>query len=239
VSDVWVDIVNNRCDTADDLKFSGKELIAAVSRNKVCKSNNIETTLMSNPMGLYKAWYKRRNVENKLVTAVACYATSPNVLLTPPGGNSKWYEDSVSRLPRITGSTEEEKRRDKRCLPDEGLMPTATPASTQKMRRRQEAGLFAVTDDPELPRLSNTNDQVEDTPQETPPLQDQLASDAIRKQSWWESTNAFSLFGELRIDEDDEVAVDPNNSRVGSVKETRSTPCADTRALSTLPISSY
>jgi hypothetical protein len=34
-------------------------------------------------------------------------------------------------------------------------------------------------------------------------------------------------------------AVDPNNSRVGSVKETRSTPCADTRALSTLPISSY
>jgi hypothetical protein len=35
------------------------------------------------------------------------------------------------------------------------------------------------------------------------------------------------------------IAADPNNSGVGSVKETRSTPCADTRALSTLPLSSY
>jgi hypothetical protein len=122
-----------------------------------------------------------------------------------PGGNSKWCEDSVSLLSRIARSTEEEKRRDKRCSHDEGLMPTATSASTQKKRRRQEAGLFAVTDNPELARLSNTNDQeVEDTPQETP-LQDQLMSDAIRNQSWWESTNASSLFGELRIDEDVEV----------------------------------
>jgi hypothetical protein len=150
---------------------------------------------MTNPMGLCKAWCKRKNVDNKFVIVVAYYATRPNVLPTPPEGNSKWHEGGVSLLPRITRSTEEEKQRDKRCSPDEGLMPTATSASTQK-RRRQEGGLFAVTDNPELACLSNTNDQVEDTPQETP-LQDQVASDAIRHQSWWESTNAFSLFGEL------------------------------------------
>jgi DNA-nicking Smr family endonuclease len=83
-------------------------------------------------------------------------------------------------------------------LPDEGLMPNATSASTQKKRRRQEARLFAVTNNPELARLS-----------------DRLASDAIRNQSWWESTNAFSLFGELRIDEDDEV---PWNARAMAEK---------------------
>jgi hypothetical protein len=84
VSDVWADVVNNRCEAADDLKFSGKELIAAVSGNRVCKSNNTETTVMTNPMGLCKAWCKRKNVDNKFVTAVACHATSPDVLPTPP-----------------------------------------------------------------------------------------------------------------------------------------------------------
>jgi hypothetical protein len=46
VSDVWGDIINYCYDIADDLKSSSKELIAApVSRNKVCKSNDIETTV--------------------------------------------------------------------------------------------------------------------------------------------------------------------------------------------------
>ena len=58
VSDVWVDIINSLYVLSDDLKFSSKELVAAVARNKVYKSNNIESTAMTNPMGLYKAWFK-------------------------------------------------------------------------------------------------------------------------------------------------------------------------------------
>jgi hypothetical protein len=44
---------------------------------------------------------------------------------------------------------------------------------------------------------------------------------------------------EIKFRVTDPSAADPNNSGVGSVKETGSTPCADTRALSALPISSY
>ena len=58
VSDVWVDIINSLYDIPDDLQFTSKELIASVARNKVYKSNNIETTTMTNPMGVYKAWFK-------------------------------------------------------------------------------------------------------------------------------------------------------------------------------------
>jgi hypothetical protein len=73
VSDVWVDIVNNRYDIADGLKFSSKELIAAASRNKVCKSNNIETALMSNPMGFCKAcWCKRQEEHREQIGDCSC-----------------------------------------------------------------------------------------------------------------------------------------------------------------------
>ena len=65
VSDVWVDIINSLYDIPDDLQFTSKELIVAVSRNKVYKSNNIETTAMANPMGLYKAWFKSGRAQRR------------------------------------------------------------------------------------------------------------------------------------------------------------------------------
>ncbi len=71
VSDVWVDIINSLYDIPDDLRFTSKELVAAVSRSKVYKSNNIETTLMANPIGVYKAGFKTRNKEGKQRTIVS------------------------------------------------------------------------------------------------------------------------------------------------------------------------
>jgi hypothetical protein len=49
VLDIWVDIINSMYNIPDNLRFTSKELIASVARNKVYKSNNIETTKMVNP----------------------------------------------------------------------------------------------------------------------------------------------------------------------------------------------
>jgi hypothetical protein len=69
VSGIWVEIINSLYAISDDLKFSSKELIAAVARNKVCKSNNIETTaVMANPMGLYKASALRSRHVRRMVS---------------------------------------------------------------------------------------------------------------------------------------------------------------------------
>jgi hypothetical protein len=101
-SDVWVEIINSRYDLSDDLMFPGKELTAVIARIKVYKSTSIEITTMANQLGLYKAWTKKRDKDRKNSTIVAYYCTSPDTLLIPPGGNSKWYDDIVSLLPRIT-----------------------------------------------------------------------------------------------------------------------------------------
>ena len=98
-------------------------------------------------------------------------------------------------------------------------MPTTTLAPTQK-RRRGEAiirdggtGQFTSTGNPILPaRSSNTNEpRVE--PEEEPQEADDLASDRILNQSWWESNSDNSFFGELRVvpeeeEEEEEEALD-------------------------------
>jgi hypothetical protein len=180
-------------------------------------------------MGLYKAWFKTRKEDNKQTTIVAYYATSPNNLPTAPGGNSKWYYDMVSLLPRNARSTSTvEKQRDKRCLPEEGgSMPTATAPTQKKKSRREEpilrngaTGHFVTTDDPERamkqarPKGRVLRSRSKKPPQAETPLQEtsqsSSQSSAVEqppKTSWWDSTNAFSLFGE-RVDEDDEDAIE-------------------------------
>jgi hypothetical protein len=81
VADVWVDIINGHYDIPDDLQFTSKELNADIAINKVYKSNNIETTVMVNPMGLYKAWFNTcKDEEGKQTSIAGYYATSPNTL---------------------------------------------------------------------------------------------------------------------------------------------------------------
>jgi hypothetical protein len=215
VSDVWVDIINSTYDISEDLKFSSKELNAAVSRNKVYQSNNIETTMMANRMGLYKAWFKTRK-DDKQATVVGYYATSPNNLPTAPGGNSKWYYDMQSIPPRSTRSmstrstsTVEEQTTDEKSLPEEGSMPT-TASSTKKRRREVfmksgATGCFVAPNDPEkaMKQARLSRHEV--------PLQETYESTASEPQtipiSWWDSSNALCLFGE-QVDKNDEDAND-------------------------------
>jgi hypothetical protein len=204
---VWVDIINSRYVISDNLKFSGKELTAAISRNKMYKSTSIETTTMGNKLGLYKAWIKKFDKYLKNTTLVAYYCTTPNTLPMLPGGNSKWYDDLVSVLPsHNTHSTG-----GKQSLPmEQGSMPITTSAPTQKKRRGEViirnagTGQFSSTNNPVLARSTNTNGQrISDPEEETPQT---VQANPIP--SWWESTNAFSLFVELKIDDTEDDALD-------------------------------
>ena len=166
VVDLWVAIINSRYDLEEDLQFSGKELGAAISKNVAFKSHNIDSTAMTNPLGVYKAWKKKRDGNTKSFTLVAYYATAANVLPTPPGGNSIWYENVVSLVSKIsTRSSKEEEERRKRSLPGGELIPTTTSAPTQK-RRRGEAiirnggtGQFSSTSNPVLPARPTTSNE--------------------------------------------------------------------------------
>ena len=62
VASLWLDIIYSRYELVEDLQFSSKELQTAISRNKVFKSKNIETTVMPNPLGIYKCW---KNIATK------------------------------------------------------------------------------------------------------------------------------------------------------------------------------
>ena len=250
-SDVWVDIINSHYDISDDLKFSSAQLNRAVSRNAQYKSNLIETTAMTNPMGLYKASY--RGLKNgKKGIIVGYYATSPNTLPTVPGGNTKWYHGIDSLLPKETRSTRststEEKQQENLenlCLPEEAVVPTNRKRRREVIIRNGTDGTF-IQDDPERAmrqaRSSNTSNRKrradtsrsepsdepppllprEDTNQplasdEPPPLvpredtNQPLASE--EPISWWDSTNAFGLFGERALqDDDDEDANDDEDA---------------------------
>ena len=236
-SDVWVDIINSHYDISDDLKFSSAQLNTAVSRNAQFKSNLIETTTaVVSPMGLYKASYKVGK-EGKKVHVVGYYATSPNTLPTPPGGSTKWYHDIASLLPRETRSMSREENQlenlDDLRSPKEGSMSTMVP-TTRKRRgdviiRNGNDGTFTRTDDPQramkeacirveskqMPREEmNEESSASDEPQPFVPQEDtnQSAAADPPSTSWWDSTNAFSLFGERQEDDEDEDANDDEDA---------------------------
>jgi len=218
VSDVWVDVINCTYDISDDLQFSSKELNMAISRNKDYKSIHIDTTAMANPMGLYKAWFKTRKIGNgKQVTITAYYATSPNNLPTAPGGNSKWYYDMHSLLPRSTRSKGPTADNNESLPgePEEVLPPSAFASSAllTKKRRRDvlqrhgATGHFIPPNEPEKAmkqaRLSTNESAASDN--------ESAASEPptipISCLSWWASSDAFSLFAE-QINKNDEDAND-------------------------------
>jgi hypothetical protein len=194
VSDVWVDIINAHHDPPDDLKFTSKELNAAVARNPQHQSNLTETMSMAKPMGLCKSWFKRRTTEGKQAKIVAHHATSPNALPTasPSGSKLKWCYDLLSLPSRKTRSTSrKEKQGGKRCLPVEGSKSAPTQnKSKQEVIIRNGATGRAMKKAPE------TQETNQSSASESPPFI-----------SWWDSTNAFSLFGE-QVDEDDKDAKD-------------------------------
>jgi hypothetical protein len=202
--DVWVNIVNDRHDTPDDLKFSSTELNVAVSRNPQHESNLIETTSIVNPMGLCKAW----RFDEKKKTVVCC-AASPNTLPTVPGGNSKWCCDMASLLPTDTRSAATTAAEDK-----QGDTTSAQTSNKKKRRavtnrngalRNGATGYFLAMDDPER-AVKQARPSTRSNPQQETPLEEMIQSSA--PVSWWDSTNAFSLFAERRFDDDDDDAND-------------------------------
>ena len=114
----------------------------------------------------------------------------------------------VSLLPRSTRSTstEEEQTTDKKSLPEEGSMPTTAPVPTQKRRREVferhgATGHFVAPNDPE-----RAMKQARLSRQEQTPLQE-IAPEPPAVISWWDSSNAFNLFGE-QVEQNNEDAND-------------------------------
>jgi DNA-binding transcriptional regulator YhcF (GntR family) len=214
VSDVWLEIINSTYDIPDELKFTTKQLIASVARNKLYKSNNIESIKVVNPMGLYKAWYKTKK-DGQQNTIVAYYATQPNTLPTVPGGNTKWYHDMVSLVP---GSLEKEQTTaNKKSLPEEGSMPTTASVPTKKRRRGEvflrhgATGHFVAPNDPERAMKQARFSRQQETPLEGRTATESTASEPPSVISWWDSCNAFSLFGE-QVDKNNEDANDDEDA---------------------------
>jgi hypothetical protein len=63
------------------------------------------STVMANPMGPCKAWFKMRK-DGKQATIVGYYATKPYTLPMAPGGTSKRCYGMVTLLPKSTRSSE-------------------------------------------------------------------------------------------------------------------------------------
>jgi hypothetical protein len=87
-------------------------------------------------------------------------------------------------------------------------MPTTASVPTQKKRRREviprdgATGHFVTTDDPERAMKQAHSSRQETSLQE---MNQSTASEPPPLISWWDSSNAFSLFGE-QVDKNDEDA---------------------------------
>jgi hypothetical protein len=204
VADVWIDIINERFKICDSLKFKSKELNAAIGRNGAYRSNQIDATTLPNGMGVYKAWNKSRDENKKLTSTVAYFITTPNVLPTPPGGNSTWYKSIISVAPN---ERQQQTSSSKRCLPEGGSIPTTTSAPIQKRRRGEaiirngSSGQFVVADPVvamKRARLPNSKGKADGGKEiATPVLENIRESEAIQNQTWWDSPEAGKLFGEM------------------------------------------
>jgi hypothetical protein len=93
-SDVWVELIHQRYDIPEGLKFTSTDLNATVTRNYPYKGYDIECTIVPNVIGVCKAT-KRAGTSGNKKTAAYLYS-KPQTLPLAPGGNSRWYHTSVS-----------------------------------------------------------------------------------------------------------------------------------------------
>ena len=175
----WLDLVKEHYDLPPSiLDTTHTAFNVAVSRHPILKSINLLSTRESNALGIYKATFRKR-VDGKLTTLTAYYVTLPNALpLQQPGSNVKWYETVVSVHEDRRPNTRAHPAL-KRNLPGDVATASTTTPSPSKRGRRNESPV-AVTPPPQ-------QEAVAPLPQEAPP--------PILGFSYWESTEAWQLFG--------------------------------------------
>jgi hypothetical protein len=199
-ADGWIDIINDRYDIPTNLKFVAADLNRAIGRHpKFCSIDTIGDT---NVHGLYKATYFGEHLGKKKSRLTAYYVTSPNTLPQKPGGNTKWYRDMVSTVPKPTNTRQNPTV--KRSVPVE-LVPTKTKttnepsAPTRKRRRQNDDAIQPTMNDNQLHPEQPVEPEQAEPPSvavvANPPRN--VAAEAILTQSWWDTGDAIRYFGAI------------------------------------------
>ncbi len=200
-ADGWIDIINDRYDIPANLKFVAADLNRAIGRHP--KFGSIDTIGDTNVLGLYKATNFEHEGKRKSSRLTAYYVTTPNTLPQKPGGNTKWYKDMVSTVPKPTNTRQNPTV--KRSIPVE-LVPAKTKTTNESLapirkRRRQNDDDMQPTKNvnqfhPEQPAAEPAAEPasvevlvVNDPPNST--------ADAILTQSWWDTGDAIRYFGAI------------------------------------------
>jgi hypothetical protein len=185
----------------ESIQFTAVELNRAISRNAVFKAAGIDAITLANSSGVYKSSYRPNTGDSTRKRVTGYYTTTPGLKpIEMPGGNSKWYTIIVNEMPSAVNTQQNPM---KRSFP-EGLAPTTEPAPAQKKRKgiatQRSIVDIDLTQSDKNGQFELTNKQSE---WETKVLvANKMSSDiepnqvarAVISQSWWESSEAHTLF---------------------------------------------
>jgi hypothetical protein len=216
VDECWIDVINERYDMPESIRFTAVELNRAISRNAGFQAAGIDSLTLANSLGVYKSSYrppKKPGTSRRRVTGY--YITTPgNKPSEMPGGNSKWYTTLVNEMPSAASTRQNPIKRN---LPEE-LTPATTPVPALKKRK----GIATRRSNPKNVRINNfesteTKENVVDLTRSNngqfePPTQvlvghkhktsadikPSAAATAVANQSWWESPEAHVLFCDVK-----------------------------------------
>jgi hypothetical protein len=151
--------------------------------------------------GLYKASYFEHGSKRKESRLAAYYVTSLDTLPQKPGGNTKWYRDMVSTVPKPTNTRQNPTV--KRSVPVE-LVPTKTKttnessAPTRKRRRRNDDVIQPTKNDNQLhPEPAEPKQAEPPSPSLVVVNPPNVTAEAILTQSWWDTGDAIRYFGAI------------------------------------------
>ena len=127
VAQCWIDVINERYEMQESIRFTADELNRAIARNAGYKSASIDTVTAANSFGIYKSTYRPSGQR----VAAHCITTPGIKPSEMPGGNSKWYTSHISDIPNGINTRQNPL---KRSLPERPA-PATKPAPAQKKRK--------------------------------------------------------------------------------------------------------
>jgi hypothetical protein len=138
-ADGWINIINDRYDIPTNLKFIAADLNRAIGRHP--KFGSIDTIGDTNVLGLCKATYFEHGGKRKSSRLTAYYVTTPNTLPQKPGGNTRWYKDMVSMVPKPTNTRQNPTDKPSvriQLVPPKTKTTNESPTPIRKRRRQND-----------------------------------------------------------------------------------------------------
>jgi hypothetical protein len=131
VVECWIDLINERYEVPEALKFTAGQLSGAVARDAAFKAAGVDIVTSANSLGVYRSSYKPKGAKKITAYFITTPGTKPSKM---PGGNSKWYSTLVSETPSTVNTRKNPAL--KRTMPEESAPPASTKqAPTSKKRK--------------------------------------------------------------------------------------------------------